>query len=413
MRPGLVYDSNATVLADAVRELGGEPVPLGIVPDDRAAAATRPAAGAGDCDVVLLSRRHVEGRAATCPTASSASSARRASSRTASRSSRASRCAWRRSSAASATVPVVILPGFPTSAIFTFHEFVAPVLRRLAAARRRPTPRVVPRPAAAARQLRARPDRVPARRPRRQCRRRPEAWVGVPDGQGLRLGDHLQPGRRLRHHPAAARVPRGRRRRRRPPARPRLQPADLVVIGSHCVGLDYLLGQLQDRGLREQVPGGRQHRRAGGGPPRRVRPGRRPPARPGDRHLQPPVPRPRAGTAPRLRPAAGGRVPARRRALRRAQRGRSRRAPRWPTRTVSWSTATAAAARDLIDRLLGGARPPGYSTRGPVAQRRRGGRRPGPGRLGRGHRRRSPAAAGLGFLPLREEQYDFVVPEPA
>ena len=28
--------------------------------------------------------------------------------------------------------PVVILPGFPTSAIFTFHEFVAPVIRRLA-----------------------------------------------------------------------------------------------------------------------------------------------------------------------------------------------------------------------------------------------------------------------------------------
>src|SRR5262249_1847498 len=26
--PGMVYDSNATILADAVRELGGEPVPL-------------------------------------------------------------------------------------------------------------------------------------------------------------------------------------------------------------------------------------------------------------------------------------------------------------------------------------------------------------------------------------------------
>src|SRR5438876_774419 len=26
MRPGLVYDSNATILADAVRELGGEPI---------------------------------------------------------------------------------------------------------------------------------------------------------------------------------------------------------------------------------------------------------------------------------------------------------------------------------------------------------------------------------------------------
>src|SRR5439155_18629785 len=29
-----------------------------------------------------------------------------------------------------------------------------------------------------------------------------------------------------------------------------LRPADLVVIGSHCVGLDYLLGQLQERGFR-------------------------------------------------------------------------------------------------------------------------------------------------------------------
>src|ERR1700739_4412961 len=28
--------------------------------------------------------------------------------------------------------PVVILPGFPTSAIFTFHEFVAPVIRAFA-----------------------------------------------------------------------------------------------------------------------------------------------------------------------------------------------------------------------------------------------------------------------------------------
>src|SRR5439155_11717048 len=36
-------------------------------------------------------------------------------------------------------VPVVILPGFPTSAIFTFHEFVAPVIRRLAGRPAEPT----------------------------------------------------------------------------------------------------------------------------------------------------------------------------------------------------------------------------------------------------------------------------------
>jgi putative molybdopterin biosynthesis protein len=34
--------------------------------------------------------------------------------------------------AATGGKPVVILPGFPTSAIFTFHQFVAPVLSRLA-----------------------------------------------------------------------------------------------------------------------------------------------------------------------------------------------------------------------------------------------------------------------------------------
>ena len=43
--------------------------------------------------------------------------------------------------------PVVVLPGFPTSAIFTFHEFVAPVIRALggrparASDRARPGPR--------------------------------------------------------------------------------------------------------------------------------------------------------------------------------------------------------------------------------------------------------------------------------
>ena len=40
------------------------------------------------------------------------------------RSSRASRCALRWP-----TAPVIVLPGFPTSAIFTFHAFVAPVIR--------------------------------------------------------------------------------------------------------------------------------------------------------------------------------------------------------------------------------------------------------------------------------------------
>ena len=84
MRPGLVYDSNATILADAVRELGGEPVPLGIVARRRAALRRGAAARRWRCDLVLLSGGTSKG-AATSPTASSPSWARRASSRTASR----------------------------------------------------------------------------------------------------------------------------------------------------------------------------------------------------------------------------------------------------------------------------------------------------------------------------------------
>src|SRR5262249_60006103 len=37
--------------------------------------------------------------------------------------------------AATKGIPVVVLPGFPTSAIFTFHEFVAPVIRAQAGRR--------------------------------------------------------------------------------------------------------------------------------------------------------------------------------------------------------------------------------------------------------------------------------------
>ena len=54
-RPGCVFDSNATVLADTVRELGGEPHPLGIVPDDLEKLRAVFAAALATCDAILLS----------------------------------------------------------------------------------------------------------------------------------------------------------------------------------------------------------------------------------------------------------------------------------------------------------------------------------------------------------------------
>ena len=56
--------------------------------------------------------------------------------------------------------PVVILPGFPTSAIFTFHEFVAPVIRAFAGLPAEQAERVRGGTADAGR-LGARPHRIP------------------------------------------------------------------------------------------------------------------------------------------------------------------------------------------------------------------------------------------------------------
>ena len=69
-----------------------------------------------------------------------------------------------------------------------------------------------------------------------------------------------------------------------------LQLADLVVIGSHCIGLDYLLGELQQARCPIEVPRGRQPGRTRGGEARRMRHRRHPSARPEDRRVQPAVP---------------------------------------------------------------------------------------------------------------------------
>src|SRR5260370_1373309 len=54
MRPGLVFDSNAVILADAVRELGAEPVPFGIAHDEES-DLKRALHQALTCDVVRRS----------------------------------------------------------------------------------------------------------------------------------------------------------------------------------------------------------------------------------------------------------------------------------------------------------------------------------------------------------------------
>jgi putative molybdopterin biosynthesis protein len=125
MRPGLVYDSNGRILADAVRELGGEADFRGAFRDDVEALRKALRVAIDESDVVLLSGGTSKGEGDLNAVVAGELDPGIVVHGVALKPGKPI-CL-----AASGTKPVVILPGFPTSAIFTFHEFVAPVIRAL------------------------------------------------------------------------------------------------------------------------------------------------------------------------------------------------------------------------------------------------------------------------------------------
>src|SRR4029453_9762876 len=144
--------------------------------------------------------------------------------------------------------PVVILPGFPTSAIFTFHEFVAPVIRAYAGL-------PVERRQNVAATL---PMRVNSERGRTEY-----LLVGLVQGQHglsaypmgkgsgsvttfsgadgfITIDQHTEI---LDSDSTVSVQLLGQR----------LEVADLVIIGSHCGGLDLLVGRLMRQGIRAKA----------------------------------------------------------------------------------------------------------------------------------------------------------------
>ena len=206
MAPAQIYDSNAQVLADAVRELGGEPLRLGITPDDPEAVRASCDEALERADVVLLSGGTSKG-------------AGDVSYRVVAELATRHRRARRRAQAGQADLPrrdrrarpVVVLPGFPTSAIFTFHEFVAPVLRRWPAALRERATVVQARLAVKVNSEIGRTEYLlvglveapTVRTGSQDSRSEPATGIAsgsrrVSDGTGLRQRHDVQPRRRLR-----------------------------------------------------------------------------------------------------------------------------------------------------------------------------------------------------------------------
>ena len=177
--PGGVYDSNGAILAAAVSEAGGVPVRFGAVGDDDAAleAAIRRALAA--CDMVILSGGTSKG---------AGDLSHRIVSRLGAPGIVVHGVALKPGKplclAAIGDKPIAVLPGFPTSAIFTFHAFVAGDPRP----RRRQTRRGQDGcgDAAGAAGLRARAQGIRPRGPGR--RRRRAGGVSVRQGLGRQIG---------------------------------------------------------------------------------------------------------------------------------------------------------------------------------------------------------------------------------
>jgi putative molybdopterin biosynthesis protein len=403
MRPAMVYDSNGQVLADAVRESGGEPKRLGITPDDVAALREGLRHALTFADMVLMSGGTSKGAGDV---------SYRVVAELDNPGIVAHGVALKPGKpiclAATGGRAVVVLPGFPTSAIFTFHEFVAPVIRLLAG--RDSEERTV----------------VPARlavKVNSEIGRTEYLLVGLvetgegaatslaayPMGQGSgsvttfsRADGFATIGRHEEIVQAGTVVNvqlLGRD----------LQLADLVVIGSHCIGLDYLLGELERQGIRSKF--------LAVGSTAGLDAAKRGECDLAGLHLLDPKTdeynRPFLTAALELIPGYGRRQGI---VFRRGD-------PRFEGRSAREAIASAAAdtgcimvnrnqgsgTRVLIDRLLAGARPRGYAVQprnhnavaAAVIQ----------GRADWGMTLDTIArSAGLGFLPVQAEQYDFIVP---
>jgi len=127
MTPGMVFDSNARILADAVKELGGEPLELGISSDNLPQLRDKLKQALLAADMVLLSGGTSKGEGDLSYQVVYELNDPGVIVHGVALKPGKPICL-----ASSQDKPVVVLPGFPTSAIFTFHEFVAPVIRQLA-----------------------------------------------------------------------------------------------------------------------------------------------------------------------------------------------------------------------------------------------------------------------------------------
>jgi len=238
MEMGKVYDSNSTVIAHAVEELGCEAVRFGIVPDDEAQLETV-LRNALALDFVLLSGGTSKGEGDLNYRVFEKFRSPGVLVHGVSLKPGKPLCL-----AVLDGIPAAILPGFPTSSTFTFSKFIAPVLRKLAGLTPERSAHVqanVP--------LRLNSDKGRTEFNLVHLVRNEDGFSAYSTGKDSgsitgfaradgfmeipRTTEMLEAGEETTIHLLGEST----------------RPSDLIIIGSHCVGLDFLLGEMQKRGV--------------------------------------------------------------------------------------------------------------------------------------------------------------------
>ncbi|WP_157014740.1 molybdopterin biosynthesis protein [Mesorhizobium xinjiangense] len=234
-----IYDTNGAILAAAVSENGGEGRFLGACGDDEAALEAAMWTALAGHDMLILSGGTSKG---------AGDLTHRILSRLGQPGILVHGVALKPGKPLCLAVcdgkPVVVLPGFPTSAMFTFHAMIVPVLRRMAGL----PPRSDAHVSATV------PVRIPSDLGRTEfvmvsLVEGRDGLVAYPTGKGSgAITSFGQADGFLRIDALADHMPQGARAEITLLS-PHLHAPDLAIIGSHCSGLDRVLTPLVRRGL--------------------------------------------------------------------------------------------------------------------------------------------------------------------
>ncbi|UFX47221.1 molybdopterin biosynthesis protein [Bradyrhizobium sp. 41S5] len=239
LRPAAIYDTNGAIVTAAIAENGGDASFLGAIADNETMLEAAMRKALAESDMLVLSGGTSKGAGDV---------SHRIITRLGKPGIIAHGVALKPGKPLCLAVcdgkPVVILPGFPTSAMFTFHDMIVPVLRRMAGLPPRSDARVAAKV----------PVRIASEFGRTEfvmvsLVEGADGLIAYPSGKGSgAITSFAQADGFLKIEALADQLPAGSEAEVTL-FTPHVRVPDLVIVGSHCTGLDLVTAPLAQAGL--------------------------------------------------------------------------------------------------------------------------------------------------------------------